>query len=243
MKKQLLLVSILIACVLLLDQGIKIWIKTSFMPDESKAVFGEWFRLYYIENQGMAFGTTFGASSWSKLGLSIFRVVAIIGIGIYFFRLLKKGVRTELLIAIGLIFAGATGNLIDSMFYDFVFPYDPCNAFNHLPGSGKFADCELFGIKTQIETRHTGFLFGNVVDMFQFTTEWPSWVPWYNHNPMHPSDNQIFPAIWNVADAAISSGVILIILRQRAYFPKEKKKEDEIIIPSETTSESNTDNN
>ncbi|MBP6272640.1 MAG: signal peptidase II, partial [Fluviicola sp.] len=134
MKKQLLLVSILVACVLLLDQGIKIWIKTSFMPDESKAVFGEWFRLYYIENQGMAFGTTFGASSWAKLGLSVFRVVAIVGIGIYFFRLLKKGVRTELLIAIGLIFAGATGNLIDSMFYDFVFPYDPCNAFNHLPG-------------------------------------------------------------------------------------------------------------
>jgi signal peptidase II len=204
------------------------------MPDESKAVFGESFRLYYIENQGMAFGTTFGASIWSKLGLSVFRVIAIVGIGIYFFRLLKKGVRTELLIAIGLIFAGATGNLIDSMFYDFAFPYDPCNAFNHLPGSGNFTDCELFGIKTQIETRHTGFLFGNVVDMFQFTTEWPSWVPWYNKNPMHPSDNQIFPAIWNVADAAISSGVILIILRQRAYFPKVKPTDN---ISKETTAE------
>ena len=101
-----------------------------------------------------------------------------------------------------------------------------------LPGSGKFADCELFGIKTQIETRHTGFLFGNVVDMFQFTTEWPSWVPWYNKNPMHPSDNQIFPAIWNVADAAISCGVILIILRQRAYFPKVK--------PTDNSSEETT---
>ena len=102
------------------------------------------------------------------------------------------------------------------MFYDFIFDYDPCIAFNHLEGSVVWSDCGIMGKQ---ETRHTGFLLGNVVDMFQFNVEWPSWVPWYDKN----GDNQIFPAIWNVADAAISIGVIMIIFRQRKYFPKENK--------------------
>lgn len=122
----------------------------------------------------MAFGQTFGSSMWSKLGLSIFRIIAISAIGYYLCKQWKNGARTEFLIAIGLVFAGAFGNLIDSMFYDFIFPYDPCISFNHLPGSGVKSECGFFG---EIETRHTGFLMGNVVDMFQFTAEWPSWVP------------------------------------------------------------------
>lgn len=222
-KKQLIIVCAVVLTILLIDQAVKIWVKTSFKPDEDVAVFGDWFRLYYIENQGMAFGTTFGASIWAKLGLSVFRIFAICGIAYYFLQQLKKGVRTELLLAIGLIFSGATGNLIDSACYDFIFPYDPCISFNHLEGSGVISDCGIFG---KIETRHTGFLQGNVVDMFQFTAEWPSWVPWYDHSEM--GDNTIFPAIWNVADAAISIGVIMVIIRQRKYFPKEEKK----IVPT-----------
>ena len=81
----------------------------------------------------------------------------------------------KFLIAIGLVFAGATGNLIDSMFYDYAFEYDPCMPFNHLAGSGVESDCAFFGT---IETRHTGFLFGNVVDMFKFHAYWPDWVPY-----------------------------------------------------------------
>lgn len=218
MKKQALIVIAVVFGILLLDQILKIWIKTSFKPDESVDIFGDWFRLYYIENQGMAFGTTFGASIWAKLGLSIFRVIAICGIAYYFVKQLKKGVRTEFLLAIGLIFAGAFGNLIDSALYDFIFPYDGCISFNHLEGSGVYTDCGFLG---KIETRHTGFLQGNVVDMFQFTVEWPSWVPWYDHSEF--GNNEIFPAIWNVADSAISIGVIMIIIRQRKYFPKDKQ--------------------
>lgn len=203
------IVGAIVAVVLLIDQIVKIWVKTTFhYYDPAKPIFGDWFQMIYIENQGMAFGTTFGSSMWAKLGLSLFRVTAIIGIAYYWYKQAQKGARLELLIAIGLIFTGATGNLIDSMFYDFIFPYDPCVSFNHLEGSGVMTDCGFLG---QVETRHTGFLMGNVVDMFKFNAIWPASVPWVG-------GTEVFPAIWNVADASISSGVVMIILRQRAYF-------------------------
>lgn len=214
-KRNLWIVGAIVAAVLLIDQVIKVWVKTTFhYYDEPTPVFGNWFRLVYIENQGMAFGTTFGSSMWAKLGLSVFRIVAIAGIGYYWWKQAKKGVRTELLIAIGFIFAGATGNLIDSMFYDFIFPYDGCIAFNHLEGSGVFTDCGWLGKQ---ETRHTGFLLGNVVDMFQFNMTWPQWVPWVG-------GSEVFPAIWNIADGSITVGVLMILFRQRAYFKKTPKK-------------------
>ena len=209
LKRKLWIVGTIVLAVLIIDQIVKVWVKTSFhYNDEPVPVVGDWFRLLYIENQGMAFGTTFGASMWAKLGLSIFRILAIIGIGYYWWKQAKKGVRTGLLIAIGFIFAGATGNLIDSMFYDFIFPYDGCISFNHLEGSGVFTDCGFLGKQ---ETRHTGFLLGNVVDMFQFNMLWPTWMPWVG-------GTEIFPAIWNIADSSISIGVVMIVLRQRSYF-------------------------
>lgn len=211
------IVGVIVALILLLDQLIKVYIKTHFSPGEEVPVLGNWFVLEYIENQGMAFGTTFGNKMWHKLALSIFRIVAIVGICYYWYKQAKEGVRREFLIAIGLILAGAMGNLIDSMFYDFVFPYDPCMGFNHLEGSGIVSDCGFFG---QIETRHTGFLLGNVVDMFKFQAFWPQWVPGLG-------GKEVFPAIWNLADAAISTGVIMIFIRQRAYFPKDKKESKE----------------
>jgi len=216
-KKNLLIVGAMVALILFLDQIVKIYIKSHFLDFLGKdyPILGDWFVLEYIENQGMAFGTTFGNQMWHKLALSIFRVVAIIGICYYWYKQAKEGVRTEFLIAIGLILAGATGNLIDSMFYDFVFPYDPCMGFNHLEGSGIKTDCGIFG---EIETRHKGFLLGNVVDMFKFQANWPQWMPWLG-------GKEVFPAIWNVADASITSGVILVFIRQRKYFPKKKVKE------------------
>jgi signal peptidase II len=216
-KKKILIVSILIASILLFDQLLKVYIKTHFLPGESVSLLGDWFLLEYIENQGMAFGTTFGSSIWGKLSLSIFRVIAIIGITYYWIKQAKKGVRLEFLIALGLVLAGAAGNLIDSMFYDFVFPVDQyldCRlSYNQLEGSGNFADCGFFG---QVELRHTGFMLGNVVDMFKFEAYWPEWMPWVG-------GNEVFPAIWNVADASITVGVFMILIRQRAYFPKEKR--------------------
>ena len=214
MKKNIILVGALVALILFLDQFIKIYIKSHFSPGEEFPLVGQWFKLNYIENQGMAFGTTFGSQAWHKLALSVFRIVAIFAIGYYWFKQAQRGVKREFLIAVGLILAGAAGNLIDSMFYDFVFKYDPCMPFNH---SGIKSDCGIFG---QIETRHTGFLFANVVDMFKFEAHWPNWVPLVG-------GNEVFPAIWNLADFSISTGIVLIFIRQRRYFPKEVKAEVE----------------
>lgn len=204
--------------ILLLDQAIKIYIKSTFEPGESHALIGSWFVVEYIENQGMAFGTTFGSSIWGKLFLSLFRIAAISGIIYYWISQAKKGARLEFLIALGMILAGATGNLIDSMFYDYIFPIDQyldCRlSYNQLEGSGNFMDCDFYG---EIEIRHTGFLFGNVVDMFKFHGTWPSWIPYFG-------GGQIFPAIWNVADGSITLGVVMVFFRQRKYFPKEKKE-------------------
>ena len=126
-------------CLLLIDQIIKIWIKSSFIQGEIPTpLLGDWFQLHYIENPGMAFGTTFGSSMWHKLALSIFRIIAILGIGYYIWTELKKNVKTDFLIAVGFIFAGAIGNLIDSAFYDYIFTFDPCNFYNQMEGSGRW---------------------------------------------------------------------------------------------------------
>lgn len=222
MKKKLLIVGVIVLLILTLDQILKIWVKTYFTAEKIDSIdlIGSWFKLTYIENQGMAFGTKFGASLWAKLGLSIFRIIAIIGIGYYWVKRARSKVRMEFLIAIGLIFAGATGNLIDSMLYDYIFDFNPCANFNQLEGSGVFHNCGF--IKTEI--RHTGFLCGNVVDMFQFDFYWPNWVPWLG-------GSGVFPAIWNVADASISIGVVMILIRQRKYFPKPQKENPKTEAP------------
>lgn len=222
MKNRLGLVAILVISLLILDQVVKIWVKTSFSSDEVRHIFGTWFSLHYIENQGMAFGTTFGSGMWHKLALSIFRILAIGFIIYYIVRESKKAeIKTEYLMAVGLILSGAAGNLIDSMVYDFIFSFNPCEGFNQLPGSGKFMDCKDYGFQYQVEVRHRGFLLANVVDMFQFEAYWPKWVPVVG-------GGQVFPAIWNVADSCISVGIGWIIIRQRTFFPKKKEVDSEI---------------
>ena len=220
MKKNLQIVTLVVIALLILDQVIKVYIKTSFHPEEHKYLIGSWFAAHYIENQGMAFGTTFGASIWHKLALSIFRVVAIIFIAYYLIKEARKGAKLSFLIALGFIWAGATGNLIDSMFYDFFFNFNPCDRFNQLEGSKVMADCKDFGRSFPVEVRHRGFLLGNVVDMFQFDVLWPKWVPYLG-------GGQVFPAIFNVADASITVGVATLIIRQRSFFPKKKNSNEE----------------
>ena len=220
MKKNLLIVTLVVFALLILDQVIKVYIKTSFHPEEHKYLIGSWFAAHYIENQGMAFGTTFGASIWHKLALSIFRVVAIGFIAYYLIKEARKGAKLSFLIALGFIWAGATGNLIDSMFYDFFFHFNPCDRFNQLEGSKVMADCKDFGRSFPVEVRHRGFLLGNVVDMFQFDVLWPKWVPYLG-------GGQVFPAIFNVADASITVGVATLIIGQRSFFPKNKKPNPE----------------
>ena len=221
MKNKLTVLIVLILSFLLIDQLIKFGIKINFVEGQSQPLIGNWLVLNYIENPGMAFGTTFGSSIWAKLGLSIFRIIAIVGIGYYLWSEYLKGSRLEFLIAISLIFVGALGNLLDSMFYDFLFSFDPCNYYNYMEGTGNFENC-IQTIHDQeysrsVEVRHHGFLLGNVVDMFQFNVQWPNFIPYLG-------GQQVFPAIWNFADACITCGVGMILIRNRKYFPKEKVK-------------------
>ena len=218
MKKSYLISFGVVLLVLIIDQVVKLWIKTSFSYDDpSIDLIGGWFKLNYVENQGMAFGATLGGGIWGKLILSVFRIIAIVAITYYLIKQIKAGVKREFLVVISLILAGATGNLIDSMFYDLFFELDPCITFNQLEGSGIFRECEYYGFVDEVEVRNTGFLFGNVVDMFQFDAHWPDWMPWLG-------GSQVFPAIWNIADAAISVAVILVLIRQKTYFAKPIKE-------------------
>jgi signal peptidase II len=229
-RKKLIIVGAIVALILFLDQAMKIYTKSSMVASvEPINIFGSWLRLQYIENPGMAFGTTFGSGMIAKLSLSIFRIIAIVGIAWYWVKQAKANARSEFLIAVGFIFAGALGNLIDSMFYDYIFSFDPCSSYNQFPGSGVKAICNYFGTNpVEVEVRHQGFLLGNVVDMFQFNGIWPSWVPFL-------SGKEIFPAIWNLADGSITVGVIMVLIRQRSYFPKEKQAKE--IESSEPTQE------
>jgi signal peptidase II len=230
-KPQALIVGGIVLLILLLDQLLKIYVKTNFQLGVEYPIFGDWFVMEYIENRGMAFGTSFGNKAWHKLALSIFRIIAVGALIYYWIKQARAGMKMFFLILLGLIIAGATGNLLDSMYYDYYFPYDPCFQYNWQPGSGIWADC--WGGIQNIETKPKGFLYGNVVDMFKFDATWPENLPWIGGEP-------VFPAIWNLADVAISVGIISILIWNRTFFPKDNKKK--VVSDSEEITQSEENN-
>ncbi len=212
-------VILVILGVLLIDQIVKVYIKTQFGPHEQVPIIDGFFQFYYIENRGMAFGTTLGAGVWAKYALSIFRLLAIVGIGYYIRKLLsEEGTSKGMIIAVGLIFAGAAGNLIDGMFYDFIWELDPNISWNwELDGNNSW----VIGPDGNPVLRPHGFLLGSVVDMFQFTVTWPSWMPF------DLGGKEVFGAIWNVADGSITLGVAIIVVRYKTFFKKVSPKAEE----------------
>jgi signal peptidase II len=203
---------LVILIILTIDQVLKVWIKTSFYPGEAQNLIGSWFRLLYVENQGMAFGATFGSGIYAKLFLSIFRLIAV-GFGVYYLIQVIKDREKKwgYVLAISLVLAGATGNLLDSALYDFIFPFNPDLPYNWISNGDNY----IFVDGTP-ELRRHGFLLGNVVDMFQFNVQYPQWVPYL-------AGNDVFSAIWNVADASIFCGIVIILIRQKAFFPSKNK--------------------
>tara|TARA_B100000886_G_scaffold339942_1_gene307066 strand:- start:8844 stop:9428 length:585 start_codon:yes stop_codon:yes gene_type:complete len=188
--------SLLIAFVLILDQVLKVWIKTNMMIGQEIQFF-DWFIIHFTENKGMAFGIEFGGNL-GKYILSIFRIIAIVAISIYWLKLTKTRVKKGVIYSISLILAGAIGNMIDSAFYGMIFS-------------------ESFGqIATVFEGGYSSFLQGKVVDMFYFPLingHFPNWFPFVGGNHFI-----FFRPIFNIADAAISTGVINILIFHRSFF-------------------------
>ncbi|MCY1634481.1 lipoprotein signal peptidase [Marinifilum sp. D737] len=192
-----------IVVLLILDQALKIWIKTNMMLGESYHIFGDWFQIYFIENNGMAFGMEL-EGEWGKMLLSLFRIIAVCGIGWYLLDICKKKAPLGLIIAISLIFAGAMGNIIDSAFYGMIFNDSYYQVAQFLPEGGGYSS----------------FLHGKVVDMLYFPLvegNFPDWFPvWKGEHFV------FFRPVFNIADSYITIGVAFILLFQRNYFVKEE---------------------
>lgn len=224
--KKIHLVFLIFFGVLFIDQILKIWIKTNMFIGQEYHILGDWFIIHFTENEGMAFGMTFGGN-WGKLFLSMFRFVAIGGLFWYIFKLIKEGVQTGYLICITLITAGATGNLIDSAFYGLIFNDSSYQIATFLPEGGGYAT----------------FLYGHVVDMFYFPIiigHWPKWIPFIGGNGF-----QFFRPVFNIADASITMGILTLIVffRKTAMLELNDKNEVDSEIqknPEENLEEKNS---
>lgn len=200
----------IVSAVLVIDQIIKIWVKTHMTLHEQIEIFS-WFKIVFIENNGMAYGMEIG----SKLVLSLFRIIAVGILGYYIFQQVKKQARWGYIVCLSMVLAGAAGNIFDSMFYGLIFnsSSDYYTSYFVPFGSG-----------------YAPFLMGKVVDMFYFpliVTTWPDWVPMVGGDPY-----VFFSPIFNFADSSISVGVVLLLLFYRKEiseisFSKRKTAADE----------------
>ena len=223
-------IVVLILLILFIDQALKFWVKTHMPLSEDwdqyhamlspydrgiRPLGGSWFQVYFVENSGMAWGWELGGS-WGKMALTLFRLVAVIA-GVFILRsFIEKRYNRGFIICAALIFAGALGNLIDSMFYGLVF--DESTRFHvaqFIPKRGGYA----------------GFLHGKVVDMLYFPIikdkQLPGWIPF-----MGGERFTFFSPVFNIADASISAGVIAILLFQKRFFKKEDEDQHPVVETS-----------
>ena len=203
-----LIALLVIIFVIIIDQTSKIWVKTNMALYDSFEI-AKWFKIYFVENNGMAFGI----EAIGKIFLSVFRIIAVVFIGIYLTKIIRKNYKTGFIICISMVLAGAFGNIIDSVFYGEIFSASyPGHVANFVPiGEG-----------------YSSWLHGKVVDMLYFPlieTTLPNWVPIWGG-----AEILFFRFIFNLADASISVGVALLLLFYRKTLShslqtdKEKEK-------------------
>ena len=180
---------------LVLDQALKIWVKTHMYLGQEYQVF-DWFYIHFTENNGMAFGMEFGGD-WGKLGLSLFRIVFVLFMASFLLKLIRKNADKVLIVSLSLVFAGAVGNIIDGTLYGILFSESYRELATFLPEAGGYAP--LF--------------FGKVVDMFYFPIfkgYLPEWIPFWGGDYF-----VFFRPVFNIADSAISIGVAIMVIFQK----------------------------
>ena len=222
--KKSLVITLVVFLVLLIDQALKIWIKTHMEYGQEFGILGlEWARIHFVENNGMAFGLSLGGE-YGKLALSLFRILAVAFLVYYLKLLLKSGASLGLMVSFALILAGALGNIIDSAFYGLIF------SASHFHGGVATLFPEGGG--------YAGFLHGKVVDMLYFplvNSVLPEWVPYWGGERV-----MFFKPVFNIADTAITLGVINILIFQRSFFQEMTEQQAsgaaETITPEEETS-------
>lgn len=203
--------SVIIILILIIDQVSKFYIKTNFMLGEEIRV-TDWFRILFVENEGMAWGAKI-PGEYGKLLLTSFRLIAIVGIGYWLWDSVRKNGAPILIVAISFIFAGAFGNIIDSVFYGEIFNHSYNQVATFLPEEGGYGT----------------LMHGKVVDMLYFPL-WsgylPGWIPFWGGDYF-----TFFEPVFNIADSAITTGVALLLIFNKQAFPEgeEKKKTEKAV--------------
>lgn len=210
-------IALIVVLLLVLDQVFKFYIKLNYHLGEDHNIIGNWFRLNFVENPGMAWGWQFGGGV-GKMLLTLFRLGAVIW-GIFYIRKIsRKKLHPGFVLCVSLIFAGAAGNLIDSMFYGMIF--DKGLVFD--PALKVWTDYE--GVAALSTPGYSSFLHGVVVDMLYFPIiqhyRLPAWIPFWGGETVN-----FFQYIFNLADAYISVGVIALLIWQKKFFPEKASAE------------------
>jgi signal peptidase II len=208
-------VIFIIALIIIADQALKIFIKTNYHFGEANKIV-PWFHLHFIENPGMAWGWKFGNET-GKIILTLFRLAAVIFGTWYLGKIVKQHYHRGFIVCASLIYAGALGNLIDSMFYGMIFD----KGYVYVPELSRYQ--EYSGIASLSTNGYSSFLHGCVVDMLYFPifdVKLPSWFPFWGGDSF-----EFFSPIFNIADASISVGVITLLLFQKRFFRKKKTEE------------------